>query len=154
MSRCRASWCVSSFGVRPPSPSAPPGAHGQPELGIYHVQCAWPIFEFQNSDSITQNRSNLLSSNLLFRQRRIVWVTSMCFDGGALSRAQYARANFRISPELFIFFGARSFIADKGVVLVINHSAKCILSCERLQLLFAPLLLPYIRLTLALIGAV
>ena len=42
----------------------------------------------------------------------------MCFDGGALARAQYARANFRISPELFIFFGARSFIADKGVVLV------------------------------------
>ena len=43
----------------------------------------------------------------------------MCFDGGALARAQYARANFRISPELFIFFGARSFIADKGVLLVI-----------------------------------
>ena len=42
----------------------------------------------------------------------------MCFDGGALARAQYARANFRISPELFIFFGARSFIADKGVLLV------------------------------------
>ena len=42
----------------------------------------------------------------------------MCFDGGALARAQYARAIFRISPELFIFFGARSFIADKGVVLV------------------------------------
>ena len=91
-------------------------------LGIYHVQYAWPILEFQNSDSITQKRSNLLSSNLLFRQRRIVWVTSMCFDGGALARAQYARANFRISPELFIFFGARSFIADKGVLLVyITH---------------------------------
>ena len=44
----------------------------------------------------------------------------MCFDGGALARAQYARANFRISPELFIFFGARSFIADKGVILVIK----------------------------------
>ena len=44
----------------------------------------------------------------------------MCFDGGALARAQYARANFRISPELFIFFGARSFIADKGVVLVLK----------------------------------
>ena len=28
----------------------------------------------------------------------------MCFDGGALARAQYPRANFRISPELFIFF--------------------------------------------------
>ena len=42
----------------------------------------------------------------------------MCFDGGALARAQYTRANFIISPELFIFFGARSFIADKGVVLV------------------------------------
>ena len=42
----------------------------------------------------------------------------MCFDGGALARTQYARANFRISPELFIFFGARSFIADKGVLLV------------------------------------
>ena len=42
----------------------------------------------------------------------------MCFDGGALARAQYARANFRISPELFVFFGVRSFIADKGVVLV------------------------------------
>ena len=48
----------------------------------------------------------------------------MCFDGGALARAQYARANFRISPELFIFFGARSFIADKGVVLVYNSSER------------------------------
>ena len=38
---------------------------------------------------------------------------------GALARAQYERANFRISPELFIFFGTRSFIADKVVVLVI-----------------------------------
>ena len=44
----------------------------------------------------------------------------MCFDGCALARAQYARANFRISPELLIFFGVRSFIADKGVVLVLK----------------------------------
>ena len=47
----------------------------------------------------------------------------MCFDGVALARAQYERANFRISPELFIFFGARSFIADKGVVLVHSNQS-------------------------------
>ena len=53
----------------------------------------------------------------------------MCFDGGALARAQYALANFRISPELFIFFGVRSFIADKGVLLV-YHSYEW-LTCEQ-----------------------
>ena len=52
----------------------------------------------------------------------------MCFDGGALARAQYARAKLRISPEQFIFFGARSFIADKGVVLV------CMARCLRFYL--------------------
>ena len=73
----------------------------------------------------------------------------MCFDGGALARAQYARANFRISPELFIFFGARSFIADKGVLLVFTGlhnycriTAECFLNwCAHLTIANAVLII-------------